>query len=72
MPRALSALAMARGDVAPLAFICSITGSTLAAFLASLSSLATTSRAFRRLQAASAAASCGRSFRLPLSISTNS
>src|ERR1700676_4028122 len=31
MPRALSALAMARNDVAPLAFICSMTGSTLAA-----------------------------------------
>ena len=30
-PRALSALAMARNDVAPLAFICSMTGSTLAA-----------------------------------------
>ena len=30
-PRALSALAMPRNDVAPLAFICSITGSTLAA-----------------------------------------
>ena len=37
---------------------------TNATFLASLSSLATTSRAFRRLQAASAAASCGRLFRL--------
>ena len=31
MPRALSALAMARNEVAPLAFICSMTGSTLAA-----------------------------------------
>ena len=31
MPRAFSALAMARNDVAPLAFIYSITGSTLAA-----------------------------------------
>jgi hypothetical protein len=31
MPRALSALAMARNDVAPLAIICSITGSTLTA-----------------------------------------
>jgi hypothetical protein len=28
-PRALSARAMARNDVAPAAFICSITGSTL-------------------------------------------
>jgi ABC-type nitrate/sulfonate/bicarbonate transport system substrate-binding protein len=31
MPRALSALAMARNEVAPVAFICSITGRTLAA-----------------------------------------
>ena len=31
MPRALSALAMARSDAAPLAFICSMTGSTSAA-----------------------------------------
>ena len=31
MPRALIALAMARNDVAPLAFICSMIGSTLAA-----------------------------------------
>ena len=31
MPRALSALAMARHDVAALAFICSMTGSTFAA-----------------------------------------
>jgi hypothetical protein len=30
-PRALSALAVARKDVAPLAFICSMTGMTLAA-----------------------------------------
>ena len=31
MPLALSARAMARNDIAPAAFICSITGSTLAA-----------------------------------------
>ena len=31
MPRAFSALAMARNEVAPLAFICLMIGSTLAA-----------------------------------------
>jgi hypothetical protein len=31
MPRALSALEMARSDVTPVAFICSMTGMTLAA-----------------------------------------
>ena len=59
-------------NTTPASPVPSTTCSRKRAFLASRSSLAITSAALRARQAASAAASCGRSFLLPLSTSSNS